>query len=802
LNRKERAISEIELGDSPRDLPALRDGAEMEEAVFEGTVVGETQATALSPAGVARPAAVPAPARLAGRHAALVAAGAVVAFRRWHAARTRHERMMRAAELAGDHQAALEWAKQRHLERAHRSDRRHAHAETVVSLAKAAPWILCVLLVLPGVLGVFWAIDQRSIMAIGDPYIWAAHAVALAVSVASLAWSVATIAVPVIIVLALHHLGRHAGEHAPSWAVTAKPEDRDGGLVVTADTVVLALENIQVAMLRKAFKDGWRPTFSTLPVRDGRGYETVFSLPLGVTPDMIADQRPVLARNLHRDEIEVWPSAGPPGFASLWVADSGAISKAAPEYPLLHEGAADVFEGVPGGVVARGDGVLIPLVGNNGVLGGMMGQGKSNAGRVVMLGCALDPLAELDVFVFANNGDFDAFRPRLARYHKGVEDDTIEAAVERLHELYDEVGRREGRLAELGAKKVTRGLAQAHPDMRPVIVLFSECHELFGHPEFGELAAELATKTVKRARKTAIALWFDTQSSRKEAIPPKLVELVSVNCCFAVKTWRSNDGFLGDGSFAAGIRATELRPGRDRGTSLITGVSDAQFELVKWHYIEVNDDTGYDAAADVIARAVGSVAPGTAIEANSPVAAIEVRDLLADLAEVLSGEPGRYAWPTCRPLLRKLAPSWAAYKTMNGAGLRQLLDYEGARTTNTGNVPRLDPADLRRALAERDEPAQQIAAVVRHHAPDVQAPREPDADDLCVAAELVIATQFGSTSMLQRKMRIGFAAAGQIMDVLQSAGIVGPAAGSKARDVLVPSEGIDLALARLRERSE
>ena len=87
------------------------------------------------------------------------------------------------------------------------------------------------------------------------------------------------------------------------------------------------------------------------------------------------------------------------------------------------------------------------------------------------------------------------------------------------------------------------------------------------------MAAELATKTAKRARKTAITLLFDTQSSRKEAIPPKLVELVSVNACFYVKTWRSNDGFLGDGSFAAGIRATELRPGRDRGTSAHHGRS-------------------------------------------------------------------------------------------------------------------------------------------------------------------------------------------------------------------------------------
>ena len=110
-----------------------------------------------------------------------------------------------------------------------------------------------------------------------------------------------------------------------------------------------------------------------------------------------------------------------------------------------------------------------------------------------------------------------------------------------------------------------------HQDLRPKLALFSECHEMFGHPEYGELAADLAAKTMRRARKTAIWLGFDTQSSRKDAIPPKVVELVSVNGCFYVKSWRSNDGFLGDGSFAAGIRATELRPGRDRGTSLVTG---------------------------------------------------------------------------------------------------------------------------------------------------------------------------------------------------------------------------------------
>lgn len=636
--------------------------------------------------------------------------GAGVAYGYWRDAHgaSRYERQMRRAEVAGDQEGLLEWEARDVAEKQRRHDRVMDWIRHPLDLVKAIGAGLLGMAGLLLLLGVVLAFGHRDItqviaplMAVVDLVMWVSWFLAVYGATLLLAATAAGVGL-------LWHLGRSRCE-LPAWVAPGEPEESRRDVIPDERAIVNALRNMNIPALNRKFREGWAPRWVMPPTHDGKGWHCQLLLPEGVTVEMINNNKPVLAHNLLRLPVEVWPTEprDKPGVMDLWTADQGSLTKPVAPWPLLTDGTADYFKGVPVGVDPRGKLVLGRLFAANWGVAGMMGSGKSTLIITALLGAILDPLVEVDVYCMAVNADYDPLKPRLRTLFVSDDPEQIPTVLDALRGLMSELSERGRKLQEAGEPKLTRALAEADPTMRPRVVVIDECQELFVSA-VGEEAAELVEKIVAKARKYGVTLIFATPVPSADSLPRKVAKVLSNRACFAIADHQGNDAILGTGKHRAGISATTLRPMTvdsdstvdmgDLGTAMTSGFTPAD-GLMRCFYVARGN--GVDDVTPVVERALGIRADAglTTAGARTPEPVVG-RDLLDDLAQVLA-EAGAKRMRTQEALALLAALDRGHYGSWTFERLAEELP-DGAKPYKTGGTMQVAAARITEAINDRD----------------------------------------------------------------------------------------------------
>lgn len=300
--------------------------------------------------------------------------------------------------------------------------------------------------------------------------------------------------------------------------------------------------------------------------RVGPGYQCDLELPRGVDASDVLEKRSQLSAALRRELGTVWPSVGKrhQGHLVLYVADEPMSTARQARWPLLKDGAVNVFAPAPAFTDQRGVWVPITLAYTSGVIGAVPRMGKTFYLRELLLLAGLDPRCKVYAIDLKGTGDLSPTALFAHFYSVGDEDDEIGEQLVAMRALRQEMRRRMKVLRGLSHEecpdnKVTSGLADRRElGLEPIFVGVDECQCWFNHAEkaIREEFITICEDLVKRGPALGIMCYFATQKPAAKSIPTDIADNTVVRIALKVSGQGPNDQVLGTSSYQMGLRAT------------------------------------------------------------------------------------------------------------------------------------------------------------------------------------------------------------------------------------------------------
>ncbi|GAB3380730.1 FUSC family protein [Amycolatopsis echigonensis] len=477
---------------------------------------------------------------------------------------------------------------------------------------------------------------------------------------------------------------------------------------LTEGALTQALANIGNTQLKGYIKEGWpnRDTDNAWvqpPIATPKGYHVQIRLPLGVDVPAVRKAHNVLAHNLGCRGPELFLEAAEqdPTVLDLFRLNPGVLREPVDPHPLLSGGTTDYWTGFPIGVTPRGNPVVTPVFERNFVFSGTMGSGKTTMILDLLYGAILDPLVDIDVFVFAQNNDYDQLKPVLNTFSEGGTTENVQACLEHMEGLYAELATRGNLLKKHGIASVNREVAAKEPGLRPRIVVIDECQAFFRQdtPEERRRVVNLLVNFYSAARKYAINVVFATPLPSDQSLPRDLVAVTTNKACGAIGDKTRNNVVLGEKAYENGISALDLKPKtktalNDTGTLICIGFTDEPGAIRSYYLTDEQKQVLVDRALELRG---GGTAPAA-------LAAAEDRDVLADILAVTRDVAVREdeQHPRAGAIAAALATRWNAYQNWQIKDVTEALAKHGYTVPTTQRRFPVDPAKVAEALARRD----------------------------------------------------------------------------------------------------